>query len=80
MQVGGLGEVWELTWTHIQLSVAATAIATILALPLGLWLGHIGRYQFLATSTSNIGRAVPALRPRCTARPITTANHAMAAT
>jgi osmoprotectant transport system permease protein len=61
VQVGGLGEIWELTWTHIQLSVAATAIATILALPLGLWLGHIGRYQFLATSTSNIGRAVPAL-------------------
>ena len=30
-------------------------------MPIGLWLGHIGRYQFLATSTSNIGRAVPAL-------------------
>jgi osmoprotectant transport system permease protein len=61
VQVGGLGEMWELTWTHLQLSIAATVIATILALPLGLWLGHIGRYQFLATSTSNIGRAVPAL-------------------
>ena len=59
--VGGLGEMWELTWTHLQLSLAATVIATVLALPLGLWLGHIGRYQFLATSTSNIGRAVPAL-------------------
>src|SRR5918999_6247121 len=52
---------WELTWTHLQLSLAATVIATVLALPLGAWLGHIGRYQFLATSTSNIGRAVPAL-------------------
>jgi osmoprotectant transport system permease protein len=30
-------------------------------LPLGVWLGHIGRFQFLATSISNIGRAVPAL-------------------
>ena len=30
-------------------------------MPLGVWLGHIGRYQFLATSISNIGRAVPAL-------------------
>ena len=46
---------------HIKLSLAATAIATLIALPLGVWLGHIGRYQFLATSTSNIGRAVPAL-------------------
>jgi|SoiMethySBSTD1v2_1073268.scaffolds.fasta_scaffold188145_3 osmoprotectant transport system permease protein len=61
VKVGGLGEIWELSWTHIQLSVAATVIATLIALPLGLWLGHIGRYQFLATSTSNIGRAVPAL-------------------
>ena len=61
VKVGGLAEIWELSWTHIQLSVAATVIATLIALPLGLWLGHIGRYQFLATSTSNIGRAVPAL-------------------
>lgn len=61
VQVGGLGEMWELTWTHLQLSLAATAIATLLALPVGVWLGHIGKYQFLATSTSNIGRAVPAL-------------------
>jgi len=61
VQVGGLGEIWELTWTHLKLALAATAIATIIAMPLGVWLGHIGRYQFLATSTSNIGRAVPAL-------------------
>jgi osmoprotectant transport system permease protein len=61
VQVGGLGEIWELTWMHLKLSLAATAIATLVALPLGLWLGHIGRYQFLAISTSNIGRAVPAL-------------------
>src|SRR5215207_5188859 len=61
VQVGGLEEMWELTWTHLQLSLAATLIATLIALPLGVWLGHIGRYQFLAISTSNIGRAVPAL-------------------
>jgi osmoprotectant transport system permease protein len=61
VQVGGLEEMWELTWMHLKLSLAATAIATLVALPIGLWLGHIGRYQFLATSTSNIGRAVPAL-------------------
>ena len=61
VQVGGLGEIWELTWMHLKLSLAATAIATLVALPIGVWLGHIGRYQFLAISTSNIGRAVPAL-------------------
>jgi osmoprotectant transport system permease protein len=61
VEVGGLGEMWELTLTHLELSLAATLIATLIALPIGIWLGHIGRYEFLATSTSNIGRAVPAL-------------------
>ena len=61
VRIGGLGEIWQLTFTHLQLSLAATLIATLVALPLGLWLGHIGRFQFLATSISNIGRAVPAL-------------------
>ena len=61
VRVGGLEEMWELTWTHLELSLAATLIATLVALPIGTWLGHIGRYQFLALSTANIGRAVPAL-------------------
>jgi osmoprotectant transport system permease protein len=61
VRVGGLGEMWELTWNHLQLAIVATLIATAFAMPLGVWLGHIGRYQFLATSTSNIGRAIPAL-------------------
>jgi osmoprotectant transport system permease protein len=61
VRVGGLEEMWELTWMHLKLSFAATAIACLVAMPVGLWLGHIGRYQFLATSISNIGRAVPAL-------------------
>ena len=59
--VGGLGEMWELTWTHLQLSIVATLVATAIAMPLGIYLGHIGRFQFLATSISNIGRAIPAL-------------------
>jgi osmoprotectant transport system permease protein len=61
VQVGGLNEMWDLTYTHLELSFVATFIAMLVAMPIGIWLGHIGRYQFLATSTSNIGRAVPAL-------------------
>ena len=61
VRIGGLGEIWQLTWTHMELAVVATVVATLIAMPIGLWLGHIGRYQFLAISTSNIGRAVPAL-------------------
>jgi osmoprotectant transport system permease protein len=61
VRVGGLREMWDLTRKHLELSFAATLIATLVAMPIGAWLGHIGRYQFLAISTSNIGRAVPAL-------------------
>jgi osmoprotectant transport system permease protein len=61
VDVGGLREMAELTLTHLELSLAAVLIATLIAMPIGVWLGHIGRYQFLAISTSNIGRAVPAL-------------------
>src|SRR3954454_3867936 len=61
VRVGGLGEIWELTWTHLQLSLVATLVATLIALPLGVYLGHIGRFQFVSTSISNIGRAIPAL-------------------
>jgi osmoprotectant transport system permease protein len=59
--VGGLEEMWDLTWTHLQLALVATLLATAFAMPLGIWLGHIGRFQFAATSISNIGRAIPAL-------------------
>jgi osmoprotectant transport system permease protein len=60
-QVGGLGQIWELTSEHLQLSGAAMAIACAFAVPLGLWLGHIGRGGFLAINASNVGRAVPSL-------------------
>ena len=60
-QVGGLGEIWELMWPHLELSGAALGIACVLAIPLGLWLGHRGRGGFLAINASNVGRAVPSL-------------------
>lgn len=59
-EVGGT-QFLELTWTHVQLSVAATGLACAVAVPLGLTLGHTGRFGFLAISLSNVGRAVPSL-------------------
>jgi osmoprotectant transport system permease protein len=58
--IGG-SQVLELTWTHLRLTFTAIAIATAIALPLGVWLGHTGRAAFLAISVSNIGRAVPSI-------------------
>jgi osmoprotectant transport system permease protein len=61
VQVGGLGEIWDLTATHLLVSLVAMVAACVVCIPLGLWLGHIGRGEFLAISVSNVGRAVPAL-------------------
>jgi osmoprotectant transport system permease protein len=60
-RVGGLGEMWELIWEHLKLSLAAMAVACAVSVPLGLWLGHTGKGGFLAINASNVGRAVPSL-------------------
>ena len=59
-EIGGWQFV-ELTWEHVKLSLAAMAIACAIAIPVGLWLGHVRRGSFLAISASNVGRAVPSL-------------------
>ncbi|MFF2503295.1 ABC transporter permease [Streptomyces sp. NPDC058067] len=49
------------TLGHLELSAAAVALALLIALPLGVWLGHRGKGSFLTVSISNIGRALPSL-------------------
>ena len=51
----------DLTWEHLKLTFVAMAVACAIAIPAGLWLGHIRRGSFLAISVSNVGRAVPSL-------------------
>jgi osmoprotectant transport system permease protein len=60
VRVGG-SQFFELAVDHMWLSFVATAIACAAAVPLGLWLGHIGRGGFVAINASNVGRAVPSL-------------------
>jgi osmoprotectant transport system permease protein len=60
VRVGG-AEIWSLLWEHLKLSGAALGLACLIAVPLGLWLGHVRRGGFVAISASNIGRAVPTL-------------------
>ncbi|WP_081488281.1 ABC transporter permease [Patulibacter medicamentivorans] len=60
-EVGGLGEFASLTGKHLLVTVAAVGLASLVALPLGLYLGHKRRGGFLAVSVSNVGRAVPSL-------------------
>jgi osmoprotectant transport system permease protein len=61
VQVGGLGEIGHLAGNHVLVSLVALLAACAVALPIALWLGHVGRGQFLAVSVANIGRAVPSL-------------------
>jgi osmoprotectant transport system permease protein len=44
---------------HLLVTVVALALACAVALPIGLWLGHVGRGGTLAINISNVGRAVP---------------------
>lgn len=44
---------------HLGLSALAVLVACLLALPVGIWLGHTGRGGAVALNVGNIGRAVP---------------------
>jgi osmoprotectant transport system permease protein len=46
---------------HVWLSAASLAVAALIALPIGLWLGHTGRGHTLVINLANIGRALPSL-------------------
>ena len=60
-QVGGLGDVWELMRTHLLVSALALGASLVVALPIGLALGHRGTGEFAAVSLGNAGRAIPEL-------------------
>lgn len=60
VRIGG-SEIWSLLAKHLELSGASLALGCLVAIPIGLWLGHIRRGQFVAISVSNAGRAVPTL-------------------
>jgi osmoprotectant transport system permease protein len=59
--IGGPGELADLAASHMSVSLVAIAVAIAVSVPVGLWLGHLGKGEFLAISVSNVGRAVPAL-------------------
>jgi osmoprotectant transport system permease protein len=44
-----------------ELAFAALGIGLVIAVPLGLWLGHRRRGLFLALSVSSLGRALPSI-------------------
>lgn len=48
-------------WEHLSLSAASLLVAGLIALPLGLAIGHTGRGGTAVIAIANIGRAVPSV-------------------
>jgi osmoprotectant transport system permease protein len=46
---------------HLAISLIAVALAAVVMLPLGFWLGHTGRGGGFIVALSNVSRAVPVL-------------------
>jgi osmoprotectant transport system permease protein len=58
---------------HAGLSAASLLIAIAVALPVGLWIGHTGRFVWLAINSANLWRALPSLALIAMVLPITAA-------
>ena len=55
---GQTGVPWRLV-EHLAMVGVSILAATLIALPIGLWIGHTGRGANVAINLANIGRAVP---------------------
>jgi len=55
----GDGGIPHRTFEHLAMSGASVLVAALIALPIGIAIGHFGRGGILAINISNIGRAVP---------------------
>jgi osmoprotectant transport system permease protein len=73
-----------LTWTgptgipnrlteHVLISAASLVIALAIAFPLGLWIGHTGRFASAVVNSANFWRALPSLAVIAIVLPITAA-------
>jgi len=48
-------------WEHVWLSGVSVLLACLVALPIGIGLGHLGRGGAVAINLANVGRAIPTL-------------------
>jgi osmoprotectant transport system permease protein len=55
----GDGGIWDRLGEHLFLTVVCLLLSCLIALPIALVLGHLGKGGALAVNISNVGRAVP---------------------
>src|SRR4051794_4875816 len=56
---------------HVGLSAVSLLLAVAIALPLGLWIGHMRRFAWVAVNSANLWRALPSLAVIAIVLPIT---------
>jgi osmoprotectant transport system permease protein len=56
-----LSFLFDKTVEQMELAGAAIGVSLVIAIPIGLWLGHLHRGAWFAISFSNVGRALPSL-------------------
>jgi osmoprotectant transport system permease protein len=57
----GLPTLTHLALETLKVGAIGVAISAVIAVPLGVWLGHVHRGSFFAINLGNIGRALPSL-------------------
>jgi osmoprotectant transport system permease protein len=57
----GLPSLTHLTLETLKAGAIGVGISVVIAVPLGVWLGHVHRGSFFAINLGNIGRALPSL-------------------
>ncbi|GAB2604930.1 glycine/betaine ABC transporter permease [Paractinoplanes abujensis] len=55
------GSIPQLIVSHLWYVLLALALGTVIALPVGLYIGHTGRGSFIAINAGNAGRSLPTL-------------------
>lgn len=58
---------------HLVMCTVSMVAALAIALPIGLYIGHTGRFAFVAQAVANVGRAVPSYALMAIVYPVTIA-------
>jgi osmoprotectant transport system permease protein len=66
-------DIWTTIFQHLRLSYLPVLGAMVVALPVGLWIGHYRRFEFLAVTAAGLGRAIPSFAIVALALPISIA-------
>jgi osmoprotectant transport system permease protein len=57
----GAGQILDLLLEHLLYTAGGVLLAAVVAIPLGILIGHTGRGSFLVIGLSNAARAIPSL-------------------